>query len=96
MEVRAKGNVELFGVNDKLVVVVIKEEKKTEGGIVVPDSVANEPQSRCSVLSKGKDVSPEIEVGNTILCHPHAGMDIMLDGKIFKVLKNEEVYAVLN
>ena len=83
------------GVNDKIVVEILKEEKITSGGIVVPEIAKKEPQLTCRVLSVGKDVSEEIKVENLIFCHERSGMDIMVDGKIMKILKDEEVYAVI-
>ena len=79
---------------DKLIAKIVKQDDKTSGGIIIPDSAVNEPQLYAGVVSIGNDVK-EIDVGDTILCHRSGGMDIMMEGQIYKVLKDDEVYGVL-
>ncbi len=85
------------GVKDKLVVqpLIVKEEKKSSGGLILPNAVVTEPQATARVLSVGPEVTKEIKVDDIIYCHSHAGMDITVDNVIMKVLKDEEVYAIL-
>jgi chaperonin GroES len=80
-------------VKDKIIVKIMKQEEKTEGGIIVPDSVVNEPQLYTEVISVGKDVD-EINIGDTVLCHRNGGMDIVVKNQIYKVLKDDEVYGI--
>ncbi len=84
----------LIAVNDKIVGRIIKVEAKTESGIVLPDTMQVEPQIRCKVISKGNDVSDEINVGDIIFCHKNGGMDIIVDKAVYKILKNDEVYSI--
>ena len=81
-------------VKDKVIVEIIEQDNKTAGGIIVPDSVEKDPQLYTRVISVGEEVKG-IEVGDTVLCHRQGGMDIMMDRKILKVLKIEEVYGIL-
>ncbi len=83
-------------VKDKIVVQIINEEKMSEGGIVIPETAMKDPQLTCFVVSVGEEVSKEITQGSTILCHRNAGMDIMVKGKIYKVLADGEVYATVS
>jgi len=88
----------LRAVMDKIIVkLLVVTEKTTEAGIVLTgDSVKNqEPQACGVVISKGDDVSFKVEVGDAILFHQRAGMDMILDGVVYKTLKDEEVYCVL-
>ena len=43
------------------------EEKKTSGGIVLPDSVKNEKVVRAEVIAVGTDEKFEVKVGDQIL-----------------------------
>jgi len=88
----------LCAVMDKIIVkLLVAKEKTTEGGIVLTgDIIKNqEPQACGVVISKGDDVSFKLNVGDVILFHQRAGMDMILDKIIYKTLKAEEVYCVL-
>lgn len=85
----------ISGVKDKIVAKIIPEDNITDGGIVLPQGSKQLPQLTCLVTSVGKDVSEEIKVGATIYCHRNGGMDILVDGEIYKVLKDDEVYATV-
>lgn len=84
------------GVKDKIVARVVEENRTTDGGIVIPDTVTQLPHLSCFVVSVGRDVTEEIKEGNTIYCHRNGGMDILVDGEIIKVLKDDEVYATVS
>ena len=79
-------------VGDKIIVSILKIEK-TVGGLFVPET-AKDPQSYCKVLSVGENVK-NVEVGNVIVCNPRAGMDMLINGKLFKCLAYAEVYGIL-
>lgn len=81
---------------DKIVVKDLPQDEITSGGIVMPETAVKAPQANCEVLSIGPEVELEyLTVGDTILCHPNAGMAIMIDSTIMRVLKFDEVYAIL-
>jgi co-chaperonin GroES (HSP10) len=82
------------GVKDKIICEVLQEEKISDGGIIIPETAQKSPQVTCKVVSVGKDVT-EIVTGDIIYCHQRGGMDMMIKGKIYKILKFDEVYGVL-
>lgn len=69
---------------------------KTRGGLILPDNV-QEPQSYGRVLSAGEIVTDntEIKEGEFLVFHPRAGMDMLLEGRLLKVLKYDELYGIL-
>ena len=77
---------QVLAVKDKLAVTIIKQENITDAGILLPENVITEPQLTCQVVSKGLDSTNEISVGDYIYCHRSAGMDIIVDGIIMKIL----------
>lgn len=88
----------LEAVKDKIVVkVLIPRETITEGGIVLSEDVAKnqEPQIAGQVVSFGKEVSFDLKVGEVLLMHRSAGMDMIINKVIYKVLKDDEVYCAL-
>lgn len=91
-------NLHLRAVMDKIVVRLLEvKEKTTEGGIVLTGEAAQnqEPQSCGIVVSKGDAVPYELKPGDVILFHRRAGMDMYLDKTVFKTLKADEIYCVL-
>jgi len=82
-------------IEDKILVKVIKPERKSKGGIVIPEVAGDLPQSYGKVLSVGESVNQLIKVESTIVFHQRAGMDILHDDETLKILKNDEVYGVL-
>jgi len=83
-------------VEDKIVVELLKEENKTKGGLHIPDSAGEQaPQKYGKVLSMGEDVTKEIKIGDTVSFHQRAGMDVLHEGQILKVIKSDEVYGTV-
>ena len=85
----------LKAVNNHLVVIPLPKEAKTKGGLFVPETAVNEPQITAKVLSVGKDATDEIKEGDIIYIHQRAGMDIMSEGVIYKIVKSDEVYCTV-
>ena len=69
---------------------------KTRGGLILPDNVS-EPQSYGRVLTAGELIleGTPIKEGNTLIFHPRAGMDMLMEGRLLKVLKYDELYGIL-
>jgi len=63
--------------------------------LVLPESI--DPQGYGQVVSCTEFISNEtkINVGDYLVFHPMAGMDIVLKKQIMKVLKCEEIYGIL-
>jgi len=81
-------------VADKIVVEFLRTTK-TETGLIIPDS-AQDPQGYGKVLSVGELLDEtKIKVGDVVVFHMRAGMDMILGKKVQKCLKYEEVYGIL-
>jgi len=86
----------LVAVNDHVIVQILQEiDEMTDGGIIIPESVVKKPQGYGKIISVGSQVNIALKVGDTIIFHKNGGMDVMIGNKIFKVLKQPEVYAKL-
>ncbi len=87
---------------DKLVVKLIEDTEKTEGGIFIPDSAKEKPQKGEIVavgpgktLDDGKKAEMEVKVGEIVLFAKYAGSDVKLGEDTFKILAADEVLGVL-
>jgi co-chaperonin GroES (HSP10) len=80
-------------VSDKIIVEFLKREI-TSGGIIAPENALVDPQGYGKVMSVGEEVTM-IKEGDFLAFHPRAGMDMVFDKKVFKVLKYDELYGVI-
>lgn len=79
-------------VSDKILVEHMKVTK-TRGGLHLPDN-SSEPQSYGKVISVGEKIN-NISIGDIIVYHPRAGMDLLVEKKLLKILKYDEIYGLL-
>lgn len=83
-------------IDDKVIVeeLVIKDENKTESGIIIPQTVKVEPQKYGKVLSIGDKVE-KVKVGDVVVFHQSGGQAIVINNVIQRVLKEGEIYGVV-
>ncbi len=83
---------------DRVLVKVLETEEKTASGIVIPDS-AKEKKAEGEIIAIGdgeKVAKLKIKTGDTVLFGKYSGDDVEIDHVDYKILKEEEVLAVLN
>jgi len=71
------------------------EERKTAGGIVLPDNVKNEKVVRAKVLAIGTDEKFEVKVGDMILVGSYSGTEIEQGEDKLILVKETDVLAVV-
>jgi chaperonin GroES len=88
--------------HDRVIVKRLEEERKSPGGIVIPDSAAEKPsQGKVTAAGKGKiledgKVRPlDVKVGDTILFGKYSGTEVKVDGEDLIVMREEDVMAVI-
>ena len=87
--------------HDRLVVKRIEPEEVVKGGIVIPDTAKEKPQSgrviaagKGKILESGNRVEMTVREGDQILFAKYSGTDIKLDGEEFLILREDEVLAI--
>ena len=87
---------------DRVLVKRIKEEDKTKGGIIIPDTAKEKPQEgkvvavgRGKVAEDGKLVPPEVRVGDKILFGKYSASEIKLDGEEHIVLREDDILGII-
>jgi chaperonin GroES len=88
--------------HDRVVVKRVEEEKKSAGGIFIPDSAAEKPQ-RGKVLAVGKgktneqgDLRPlDVKVGDLVLFGKYSGSEIKWDGDDVLMMREDDILAVI-
>ena len=88
--------------HDRVIVKRIEEERKTAGGIVIPDNAAEKPDQgevlaigTGKVMDDGKVRPLDVKVGDKILFGKYSGQEIKLDGEEFLIMREDEVLGVI-
>lgn len=87
--------------HDRVIVKRLEEEKKSPGGIVIPDSAAEKP-TKAEVLAvgpgkrtdDGKVHAPDVKVGDHVLIGKYSGTEIKVDNDEVVVVREDDIMAV--
>jgi chaperonin GroES len=89
--------------HDRVIVKREAEERKSPGGIVIPDTAAEKPIfGKVLAIGKGKvlengTVRPvDLKVGDKILFGKYSGTEVKMDGDELVVMREEDVMAVID
>jgi len=89
--------------HDRVVIKRLEEERKSAGGIVIPDTAAEKPQKgEIVAVGKGKPLDsggvrePEVKTGDKVLFGKFAGTEVKIDDEDYLVMREDDVVAVLN
>jgi chaperonin GroES len=79
-----------------------EEDRKSPGGIVIPDSATEKPiKGEVIAAGKGKvlesgDVRPlELKAGDKVLFGKYSGTEVKVDGEELLVMKEDDVMAII-
>jgi chaperonin GroES len=80
----------------------MEEERKTPGGIVIPDSAAEKPiRGKVMAVGNGKiletgQVRPlDVKVDDTVLFGKYSGTEVKVDGEELLVMREEDIMAII-
>ncbi len=79
---------------DRVFVSYTPELEKTAGGLYIPESAKEKPQSG-KVEAVGEEVK-QIKVGDTILFDRYSGSKITFDNSEYLIIKEEDVLGILS
>ena len=87
---------------DRILVQRVKEEEKTKGGIIIPDTAKEKPAEGKVVAvgngkmgDDGKRVQLEVMEGDRILFAKYSGTEIKIDGVEHLFMREEDILAIL-
>lgn len=88
--------------HDRIVVKRLESEEKSAGGIVLPGSAQEKPMmgevvaaGQGRALDNGDVRALEVKVGDKVLFGKFAGTEIKLDGDELLVMREEDLFAVI-
>ena len=87
--------------HDRVIVKRLEEEKKSAGGIIIPDNAAEKPV-KGEILAvgpgkkddNGKNIALDLKVGDTVLFGKYSGSEVKVDGEDLLVMREDDVIAV--
>lgn len=88
--------------HDRVVVQRIDEDQKTAGGIIIPDTAAEKPQTG-KVLAvgpgsrddAGKVVALDVKAGDKVLFGKWSGTEVKIDGEELLIMKESDIMGVI-
>jgi chaperonin GroES len=86
---------------DRILVKRVEEQEQRVGGIIIPDSAKEKPQTakvvavgRGRVNDKGEVFPLDVKEGDYVLLGKYSGTEIKLDGEEYLIVREEEVLGV--
>ena len=87
---------------DRILVKRIKEEEKTKGGIIIPDTAKEKPQQGEVVAvgpggrdESGKLIPIDLKAGDRVLFGKYSGTEVKIDGVEYLIMKESDIMGVL-
>jgi len=88
--------------HDRVIVKRVKEEEKTKGGIIIPDTAKEKPVEgkvtavgAGKVLDDGKRVPLQIKAGDRVLFGKYAGTEIKIEGEDHLIMREDDIIAIV-
>src|ERR1700724_750708 len=88
--------------HDRLIIKREAEERKSPGGIVIPDTAAEKPTfgkllavGKGKILESGEVRPPDVKKGDKILFGKYSGTEVKVDGEELVVMREEDVMAIM-
>jgi len=89
--------------HDRVIVKRLDEEKKTAGGIVIPDTAAEKPSQGEVVYAgpgktdeHGKIVPMGVKPGNKVLFGKYSGQEFKLDGQDLLHMREDDIIGIVD
>ena len=87
--------------HDRVIVKRLEDEKKSAGGIIIPDSATEKPM-KGEVLAvgpgkttdDGKTIPMGVKKGDVVLFGKYSGSEVKVDGKDIVVMREDDIMGV--
>jgi chaperonin GroES len=88
--------------HNRIIVQRIKEEEKTAGGIIIPDTAKEKPTEGKVIAAgpgrrdeKGQLIAMDVKKGDRVLFGKYSGNEVVLDGEDHLIISEDDVLAIL-
>ena len=87
---------------DRILVQRVKEEEKTKGGIIIPDTAKEKPAEGKVIAAgngkldeNGKRIALEIKKGDRILFGKYSGSEVNIEAEEYLIMREDDVLGVI-
>ncbi|MGD8344077.1 MAG: co-chaperone GroES [Desulfobacterales bacterium] len=87
---------------DRILVQRVKEEEKTKGGIIIPDTAKEKPaEGKVVAVGKGKldesgkRIALEVKKGDRILFGKYSGTEVKMEGDDYLIMREDDVLGII-
>ncbi|UJR81145.1 co-chaperone GroES [Sandaracinus amylolyticus] len=88
--------------HDRVLIQRVKEEEKTKGGIIIPDTAKEKPvEGKVIAVGSGKILEDgsvrklEVKPGDRVLFGKYSGQEIKVDGQEMVILREDDIVGVV-
>ena len=89
--------------HDRVLVRRVKEEEKSRGGIIIPDTAQEKPQEGEVVAvgpggrdEEGERIEMDVEVGDRVLFGKWSGAEVKIDAEDLLIMKESDIMGVIS
>jgi chaperonin GroES len=89
--------------HDRVLVRRVKEEEKTKGGIIIPDTAKEKPQEGKVIAvgsgtrsEDGKVTPLDVKAGDRILFGKWSGTEVTIDGEELIIMKESDILGIVD
>ena len=87
---------------DRVVVRALDEAEEMRGGLYIPDTAKEKPQSGeilavgpGKLSDEGARITPDVEVGQKVLYGKYSGTEVTVDGEELLILRESDILAII-
>ncbi len=102
MASKTKTAVNVEPLADRVVVLPLEEEEQMRGGLYIPDTAKEKPQSGKIIAvgpgklsEEGVRIEPDVKVGQTVLYGKYSGTEVTVEGEDYLILRESDILAIL-
>ncbi|MCZ7687219.1 MAG: co-chaperone GroES [Sandaracinaceae bacterium] len=88
--------------HDRVLVQRVKEDEKTKGGIIIPDTAKEKPiEGKVVAVGNGKVLEDgsvrklEVKKGDRILFGKYSGTEVKIDGEEHLILREDDILGIV-
>lgn len=88
--------------HDRIIVKRVKEEEKTKGGIIIPETAKEKPfegeivaAGKGKVLENGTVLAMDVKAGDRVLFSRYAGTEVKIEGEEHLIMREEDILGVI-
>ena len=87
---------------DRVVIKDAEMEETTKGGLILTSSAKEKPQYAHVIavgpggVVDGKEITMQVEVGQKVVYSKYAGTEIKIDGEEYKIVRQNDILAIVD